>query len=203
MNDKLTYRDILVYMLNGLISLVLFGLVYRCQIIYFLSNHKIENSEFILFMLIPFGYLIGHVILSIDNLIFNKILGSFGEFLSKKTKKTDIKTNTKTRIFRVIHFLIFEYRIRGIKSVSWDEIKDGDFGLFIARLRNENRYEHADRYCILSDSFKGLVIIELLIIGLTIFKSDWIYFSISLFLLILFYLRARKYSSEYIWEIKN
>ena len=191
MSEKLTYRDILVYTLNGMISIVLIGFVYRENIYNYFFNEEIFNSEFIFFMLIPISYLIGHLILSIDNLIFMR-------FLNKGFREKLI--NSKCKLQKFIHNLIFGYRIVGAKDRKWQK-QYGEFELICAILKNKEKYTQAERFFILSDSFKGLIIIEFIIIILTLQKSDWTYLIVSLIVLFLFYLRAREYSNKYINEI--
>jgi hypothetical protein len=191
MSDKLTYRDILVYALNGLIGLILIGFIYRENIQDYVFEKEIKNSEFIFLILIPFCYLFGHIILSIDNLFFMRIL----------TKK--IRTNllkSEYRFFKWIHCIVFRYRIVGVRDIRWTK-ENGDFGLICTILRNEGKFGQADRNYILSDFFKGLIIIELFVIIVTAIKSDWCYFFTSIILFVLFYLRARKFSNEYVSEI--
>ncbi|MEO5776581.1 MAG: hypothetical protein ABIQ27_06730 [Flavobacterium sp.] len=191
MNDKLTYRDLIVYTFNGLIGLVLISLVFREDLKRFLFAEDIHNEGLLLFLSIPICYIIGHVILSIDNLIFMNLFSKkFRQKLSKSKK------------FKWIHILIFGDRIVGVRDIKWAKT-DGDFNEICVKIRNAGKIEHADRYYVLSDSFKGLVIIELIIILLTIYKLDWYYLVISIFLLLIFYLRAKKYSNEYVNEIKR
>jgi hypothetical protein len=191
MSEKLTYRDILVYILNGMISIVLIGFVYRERIYNDFFNKEILNSEFLFFILIPISYLIGHLILSIDNLIFMRLLNKgFREKL----------INSKCKTPKLINNLIFGYRIVGVKDRKWKK-EFGSFELKCADLRNNGKYSHAERSYILSDSFKGLIIIEFIVIILTIQQSDWYYLITSCIILILFYLRAREYSNKYINEI--
>jgi hypothetical protein len=191
MNEKLTYRDIVVYTFNGLIGLALISIVYRKELFKYIFLEDIHNEEFLLLLLIPICYLLGHVILSIDNLIFMKILN-----------KNIRRKLLKSKYFKWLHTILFGHRIVGIRDIKWSEI-EGNFSITCTKIRNCGKIELADRYYVLSDSFKGLIIIELVIIVLTINKLDYCYFGISIFLLIIFYLRTKKYSNEYVNEIKR
>jgi hypothetical protein len=192
MGDKFTYRDIIVYTLNGLIGSLLLCLIFRDEILNYLLINDIRNSEFIIVLIIPISYLIGHVIMTIDDILFNQII-------RKKIRKNLFKSNL--RILRFLHNIIFGYRIIGKRDIIWKN-ENTDFEQICVIIRNKGRYEFADKYFILSDFFKGLVINELLIIAITIIKSDWIYLICSSILLILFYFRARTYSDKYVNEIK-
>ena len=191
MNDKLTYRDLIVYTFNGLIGLTLIAVIYREQLKQYIFHEDIHNEGLLLFLIIPICYLIGHVILSIDNLIFMKLF-------SKKARQR-LRNNKR---FRWLHNLLFGNRIVGIRDIKWTDT-DGDFNEIRAKIKNAEKLEQAERYYVLSDSFKGLVIVEFFVITISFFRNDWYYLGLSIFLLIIFYLRARKYSNEYIIEIKR
>jgi hypothetical protein len=69
MTEKFTLRDILVYALLGLIVLFFSYLYYPCEITCIVKDSK-DYSDLIVLLLIPLSYLIGHILMSLDDLIF-------------------------------------------------------------------------------------------------------------------------------------
>lgn len=191
MTDKLTYRDILVYTFNGLVGLILISLNFRTCLKPYIWEKEILNSEFLILVLIPICYVIGHVILSVDNLIFMQVIN---EERRKKMYKS------KFKIINIIHCILFSHRIVGIKDKKWKR-KCDSFSDACVNIKNNGKYDYANTYYVLSDTFKGLMLVEIITISISIANQDWKYFFLSIGLFTVFYLRARKYSNEYISEI--
>lgn len=76
MTEKFTLRDILVYTLLGLIVLFFTYLYYPFEIGSIIKDSK-DYSDLTVLLLIPISYLIGHILMSLDDVIFNGILVRF------------------------------------------------------------------------------------------------------------------------------
>jgi hypothetical protein len=105
MTEKFTLRDILVYTLLGIIVLIFSYLYYPCEIDSIIKNSK-DYSDLTVLLLIPISYLIGHVLMSIDDLIFNSIL------LRLFPKNNPLKN----KFWKFYNNLFFGYRNIGIRN---------------------------------------------------------------------------------------
>lgn len=188
MTEKFTLRDILVYTLLGLILLFFCYLYFPFEIINTISDSK-DYSDLTVLLLIPFSYLIGHVLMSLDDLIFNGILLRFFP-----------KDNPlKNKFWKFYNYLFFGYRNIGIRNK--EEITNEIFLKTCDKLISENKYEKAEYYQVMSDLFKGVFLIVFLSI-----IADLLYVKLELWkfiLLILVWYRAKMFSAYYVRMVKR
>lgn len=188
MTEKFTLRDILVYTLLGLFFLFFCFLHYPLEIINLISNSK-DYSDLTVLLLIPFSYLIGHLLMSVDDIIFNGLLLRFFP------KENPIKN----KYWKFYNNLFFGYRNIGIRNK--EKIKNKKFLKTCDKLISENKYEKAEYYQVMSDLFKGIFLIVIISI---IF--DFLHLRLELWKLILLFLvwyRSKMFSSYYVRMIKR
>jgi len=188
MTEKFTLRDILVYTLLGLVFLFFTYLYFPFEIISMLIDSK-DYSDLTVLLLIPFSYLLGHLLMSFDDLIFNVILLRFFP-----------KDNPlKNRCWIFYNFLFFGYRNIGIRNK--EEIKHETFLKTCDKLISENKYEKAEYYQVMSDLFKGVFLIVFISIIIDVFY--WQFDLWKFLLIILIWYRAKMFSAYYVRMIKR
>lgn len=188
MTEKFTLRDILVYTLLGLFFLFFCFLHYPFEIINTITDSK-EYSDLTVILLIPFAYLIGHILMSVDDLIFNGLLL---RFFPKKNP-------LKNKYWKLYNNFFFGYRNIGIRHK--EKIKNKKFLKTCEKLISESKYEKAEYYQVMSDLFKGfflIIIISVIFDFLHLRLESW-----KFILLLLVWYRAKMFSSYYVRMIKR
>ena len=189
MTSKFTIRDFLVYSFVGLSAGIL---------IYIHETEKAKEfikslyafSSFAVLIFVPISYLIGHLIMGIDDIIFNRILTFPIRNVNKK------KSN---KAWKVYNFVLFGYRNQGLK---WSEhISKSDFLKKCDKLIEKGLYEKAEYYQVLSDLFKGIVLCLITSTIYRITKCEINYW--ELLALFIFWYRARMFSSYYVRIVKR
>ena len=188
MNSKFSYRDTLVYILNGLIAMILVGINYWDLGLSQILTAKIENLNIAILLAIPLSFLLGHLVLSFDHFLFNVLINK------------SMRDKLRTGKYKFLFSLLFGYRIVAYRDNYWKD-NPNDYYQICRTLRNKRRYDHASNLYVLSDSFKGFVLVELVTIIISIFSFNYQYAWLNLLFMILFYFRAKKYSKEYVLEI--
>ncbi|MCC9070485.1 hypothetical protein LNQ49_02575 [Flavobacterium sp. F-65] len=188
MTDKFTLRDILVYTLLGLIVLFFSYLYYPCEITCIIKDSK-DFSDLTILLLIPICYLIGHILMSLDDVIFNGILL---RFFPKGNQ-------LKNKYWKLYNFLFFGYRNIGIRNQ--EEITNKIFLKTCDKLISENKYGKAEYYQVMSDLFKGIFLIIFLSIAFDLFH--WSFKFWKLILIFLIWYRAKMFSAYYVRMIKR
>lgn len=189
MTDKFTLRDFLVYSLVGLTASLIFYTYEPCLINSTLKSLK-DFSDFALIILVPVFYLIGHIIMGVDDIIFNNLL--YRPIKKKKIKKSNC-------FWKTYIYLIFGYRNQGLKKTN--EINDDDFLKTCDKLLDENRYDRAEYYQVMSDLFKGVFICLISSIIFRLFNCYFNFWEIGLTMIVWY--RARVFSSYYVRFIKR
>lgn len=188
MTEKFTLRDILVYTLIGIVFLFFIYLHFPCKIINLVTDSK-EYSDLSILLLIPFAYLLGHLLMSLDDIIFNCLLLRFFP-----------KDNPlKNKFWKLYNFLFFGYRNIGIRYN--ENIENKIFLQTCDKLISEKNYEKADYYQVMSDLFKGIFLIILLSILFDVIHKIleiW-----KIIILILVWYRAKMFSSYYVRIVKR
>ena len=131
MTEKFTLRDILVYTLIGIVFLFFIYLHFPCKIISLVKDSK-EYSDLSILLLIPFAYLLGHLVMSLDDIIFNGLLL---RFFPKDHP-------LKNKFWKLYNFLFFGYRNIGIRNN--ENIKNKIFLETCDKLISEKNYEKAE-----------------------------------------------------------
>ncbi|PKB15251.1 hypothetical protein [Flavobacterium sp. 5] len=188
MTEKFTLRDILVYTLLGLIVLFFSYLYYPCKITCIVKDSK-DYSDLTVLLLIPICYLIGHILMSLDDLIFNG-------FLLRLFPKSN---PLKNKWWKFYNFLFFGYRNIGIRNK--EEITNEIFLKTCDKLIQENKYEKAEYYQVMSDLFKGIFLIIFLSIVFDFLQ--WKFELWKLILISLIWYRAKMFSAYYVRMIKR
>lgn len=188
MTEKFTLRDILVYTLLGLIFLFFTYLYFPFEIKSTITDSK-DYSDLTILLLIPFSYLLGHLLMSLDDLIFSGILL---KFLPKDNP-------LKSKRWGVYNFLFFGYRNIGIRNK--EKIKHETFLKTCDKLISENKYDKAEYYQVMSDLFKGVFLIVLISIIIDVFY--WQFEFWKFLLIILVWYRAKMFSAYYVRMIKR
>ncbi len=146
MTDKFTIRDILAYTILGLVGLSFLYLHCPNPIIKIIISGK-DYSDLVVLLIIPISYLAGHLIMSVDDIIFNGIL--------YKVMPKDI---TKIKgCWKFYNFLFFGYRNMGLRNV--EKIKSDIFIRTCDKLRKENAFGNAEYFQVMSDLFKGVFLV--------------------------------------------
>lgn len=190
MTEKFTIRDIFVYTLLGFIVLFFGYLHYPFEISSLIYKSK-DFSNLTILLIIPTSYLIGHILMSLDDFVFNGILNRF----YPKTKNNPLKN----RGWRYYNNLFFGYRNIGIRRK--EEIEDEIFLKTCDKLIMENKYEKAEYYQVMSDLFKGFFLIIFLSIIFDIYHYEfnlWKYI-----LIILIWYRAKSFSAYYVRMVRR
>jgi hypothetical protein len=189
MTDKFTIRDFLVYSLVGLTATLIFYTHEPCKVTTMLNN-LIAFSDFAIIIFVPIFYLIGHVIMGIDDIIFNNIL--YRPIRKKYLKKSNW-------FWKVYTYLLFGYRNQGLKMSN--QISEDDFLITCDKLIGENIYQKAEYYQVMSDLFKGVFLCLIASIIYRLFNCNYSLWELSLTAIIWY--RARVFSSYYVRLIKR
>lgn len=188
MTEKFTLRDILVYTLLGLIVFFFTYLYYPYEIVSIIKASK-DYSDLTVLLLIPISYMMGHILMSLDDIIFNAILLRF----------FPDDNPLKNKLWRFYNFLFFGYRNIGIRNK--EKMTNKDFLGACDKLIAENKYDKAEYYQVMSDLLKGVFLILFLSIALDIYLRI---FELWKFILIFFiWYRARVFSAYYVRIVKR
>lgn len=188
MTEKFTLRDIFVYTLLGLIVLFFTYLYYLFEISSIVEDSK-DYSDLTVLLLIPISYLIGHILMSLDDVVFNGILV---RFFPKEN-------SLKNKYWKFYNFLFFGYRNIGIRNK--EKITNETFLKTCDKLITENKYEKAEYYQVMSDLFKGIVLIIFISIVFDIYLWRFEFYKIILIFLIWY--RAKMFSAYYVRMVKR
>lgn len=188
MTEKFTLRDILVYTLLGMILIFFFYLHFPFEIISIIEDSK-EYSDLTILLLIPFSYILGHLLMSLDDIIFNGILLRF--FPKDKP--------LKNKFWKFYNYLFFGYRNIGVRNK--ENINNEDFLETCDKLISEKNYEKSEYYQVMSDLFKGIFLIIVLSILFDLTHKTFEFWKIII--LILIWYRAKMFSSYYVRMIKR
>lgn len=188
MTEKFTLRDILVYTLLGMILIFFFYLHFPFEIISIIEDSK-EYSDLTVLLLIPFSYILGHLLMSLDDIIFNGILLRF--FPKDKP--------LKNKYWMFYNYLFFGYRNIGVRNK--ENINNEDFLETCDKLISEKNYEKSEYYQVMSDLFKGIFLIIVLSILFDLIHKTFEFWKIII--LILIWYRAKMFSSYYVRMIKR
>jgi hypothetical protein len=183
MTDKYTLRDLMVYILLGFTALFFCFLRFPFEVMNTISDSK-DYSDLTILLLIPFCYLIGHLVMSLDDIVFN---GFLARFFPKDNP-------LKNKCWKFYNFVFFGYRNIGIRNK--EKISNQEFLKACDKLILEGKYEKAEYYQIMSDLFKGIVFIIILS-----FVVDAYYHKLELwkfFILVPIWYRARVFSAYYV-----
>jgi hypothetical protein len=183
MTEKFTLRDILVYTLLGLIVILFTYLRYPIEISSIVKDSK-DYSDLTVLLLIPFSYLIGHLLMSVDDVIFNGILLRF----FPKEKPLEKKG------WKIFNFIFFSYRNIGLRNSIG--LTNDQFLSACDKLIEQKNYEKPEYYQVMSDLFKGIFLIIVLSILLDICYKDVVFWKFIVALLMWY--RARMFSAYYI-----
>jgi len=189
MTNKFTIRDFLVYAFVGLTAGIL---IYTHETEK--ANEFIKSiykfSSFATIIFVPIFYLCGHLIMGIDDLIFNRLL-------TLPIGKTEHKN--ANRFWKIYNFVFFGYRNQGIKWT--EEIENTEFLKKCDLLIKENRYVKAEYHQIMSDLFKGIFLCLLTSILFGLINCEINYWEIGI-LFVVWY-RARMFSAYYVRMVKR
>ncbi len=189
MGNNFTLRDFLVYVLVGFFA---FGLIFFhfSKKSYELINSLKDFSNFSLFVFIPICYLLGHFIMGIDDILFNKLIS----FPLRNRKKLESK-----KFWEIYNWIFLSYRNNGVK---WQlNIDKDDFLKKCDKLIDHKIYDKADYYRIISDLFKGILLCLFLSMIYNLIKFE--FYFVELLLLIIAWYRAKIYSSYYVKMIER
>jgi hypothetical protein len=189
MTSKFTIRDFLVYAFVGLSAGILIY-SHETEKVNELIKSIYKFSSFATVISVPIFYLFGHLIMGIDDLIFNRIL----IFPIRK-----IEHENTNQFWKIYNFVFFGYRNQGIKWT--EEIGNTDFLKKCDLLIKENRYVKAEYYQVMSDLFKGVYLCLLSSIILGLINCEINYWKIGI-LFIVWY-RARMFSAYYVRIVKR
>lgn len=187
MIDKFTIRDVFVYTLLGLVGFFFYYLHNPCNVVNILSVSK-GFSDLTILLIIPISYILGHLIMSIDDFVFNGVLVRF------MPKENPIKG-----CWKVYNFIFFGYRNIGVRNKEL--ISNEDFLKRCDSLIKGGVYDKAEYYQVMSDLFKGclLIIIFSMILDAIDLKIEiW-----KLIILFLIWFRAKTFSSYYVRMVKR
>jgi F0F1-type ATP synthase assembly protein I len=188
MTEKFTLRDILVYTLLGLIVLFFSYLHHPFEISSTVKDLK-DYSDLTVLLLVPFSYLLGHILMSLDDIIFNGVLLRF----------FPEDNPLKNGYWKFYNFLFFGYRNIGIRNK--EKITNKEFLETCDKLIAENKYEKAEYYQVMSDLFKGIFLIIFLSIVIDTCNRS---FELWKFILIfLIWYRAKMFSAYYVRMVKR
>jgi len=179
MTSKFTIRDFLVYTFVGLTAGIL---------VYF---HKTENaneilksvsefSNFATIIFIPIFYLVGHLVMGIDDILFNRIL---------TIPIRNVKFKGANWFWKTYNFVLFGYRNQGLKWVKSIEKKD-----FLKKcdiLIEKSIYSKPEYFQVMSDLFKGIFLS--LLVSMLVDFNFW-----KLGILFIVWYRARMFSAYYV-----
>lgn len=189
MTDKFTLRDFLVYSLVGLTATLIFY-TYEPTLVNSTLKGLKDFSDFATIIFVPVFYLIGHLIMGVDDIILNNLL-------YRPIKKKNIKDSCW--FWKGYIYLFFGYRNQGLKKSN--EIDDDDFLKTCDRLLAENHYDKAEYYQVMSDLFKGVFICLVTSIIYRLFHCNYNLWEIGLTAIVWY--RARAFSSYYVRFIKR
>lgn len=185
MVDKFSIRDTLVYSFLGF-TVALFSFLHFDKIIVDIINKFKNYSDFSILLIIPFFYLLGHILMSIDDFIFNGIL-------------IKIFPYPKRGFGKFFNFLFFGYRNIGLMRQL--EIDNDDFFKTCDKIIGNEIYKKAEYYQVMSDLFKGIFLLTIISCCLDVINFR-IYFW-KILLIILMWYRARSFSAYYVRIIKR
>lgn len=188
MKENFTLRDYLTYTLVGFSFIICFVLHFLEPTLVLIYQMK-DLSTLLIFLLIPLCYLIGHIVLTIDCLIYNTRL-------TRRTLET-IYMNKSCCLAQITNFL-FSNRIRYV--LDYKEINQDEFNQQRMNLVLNGMYEKADYYQIMSDLFKGVIIVILLSLFYSICKYSFIDIKTLIHIVMLFitWYRSRIFTRHYV-----
>lgn len=186
MTDKFTIRDMLVYTFLGFTAIIFYSLYDEKFILNIIVNLK-DYTNLSILLLIPIFYLIGHIIMSVDDFIFNCIL-----------KKLYPKNECLSKYYNLV---FFGFRNIGLRNQF--KINDNDFFKACDKLvaNDKDLYAKAEYYQVMSDLFKGILLIIFISCILDITDEKFEFWKYILFILLWY--RARSFSSYYVRIIKR
>lgn len=184
MTDKFSIRDILVYTTLGFSSCIFFYWHYPANMEELIEKSK-DYSDLTVLALIPFCYLLGHLILGVDDLVFNSIL--YRPLRGKKVSATSF-------FLRIYHFLFFGYRNIGIRNS--EDIDEKRFLAACDQLQKQGNYDKAEYYQSISDLFKGIFLLSVVSLGVHVYHIQFYWW--EFLLLSIIWYRARIFSSYYV-----
>ena len=189
MTDKFTIRDMLVYTFLGF-TVCLFYYFHDKLFVTDLIVKTKDYSSLSLLLIIPIFYFIGHILMSIDDFIFNGVLL---KFYPKKFKNTGF--------WKYYNLVFFGFRNIGLRRQF--NISDEDFFKTTDKLINNNKeiYLKAEYYQVMSDLFKGVLLVIVISCFIDFYNHDiesW-----KLILIIFIWYRARSFSSYYVRMIRR
>ncbi len=188
MTEKFTVRDILVYTLLGLTVLFFVYLHFPCEIKAIIKSSK-DYSSLIVILLFPASYIFGHILMSVDDLIFNVFLNRLFP------KNNPLKNN----FWKLYNLIFFGYRNIGIRNE--ENMNNDEFLNACDKLIAKKNYEKAEYYQIMSDLFKGLFLIIFLSVIFDLFHCSFVLW--KLILIFPIWYRARIFSSYYVRMVKR
>ena len=191
MYGKVTMRDVFVYLLSGLAFLIaLISADYN----WCLSNRYLfasifkGNTAVITFAILTVLYFAGHIIHSLDTVLYG---------VAKVVWKR--KKSSKGMYF--FYFIIAGHRVSGNINLRNKRSE------FIEQTYNElellSKSKHSEYFYIMNDLFKGLTLIALLFVGYTLKDFRIVACFIYLSLLLLFWYRARYYANSFIDTVES
>jgi hypothetical protein len=188
MTDKFTLRDIVVYTLLGIVVLYFFDFYFSSENNLILKRFNYESNK-IFILLFPISYLIGHILMGIDDLIFNGILLRF--FPKEKP--------LKNKFWQAYNFLFFGYRNIGIRHNL--QIDNNSYFKTCDKLISENKYYKIEYYQIISDLFKGFFLVLISSVFYDIYMGNFIFWKLGLVLIVWY--RARMFSTYLVKMVKR
>ena len=201
-NVELTYRDFIQVIFNGILANIalLFGL-YICGI-----DHIIDNEVFKLLMdyqligtiiLLPVFFVEGHSIIALDKIIFNLIL-------CKRIRLILFFSDCKFK--RCLFDILYGCRIYGQKCYLFEnylrsrqgDVFRNDIQQIIEEKKKSESSEKINRYNTFADFFKGFCLIMFTLLIITFIQSEWMWFSVFMFIWLCSLRRQWFYSNLYV-----
>lgn len=189
MTSKFTLRDFLVYSFIGMTAGILICIHHTTKARYFIES-LYDFSKFSIIILIPISYLTGHLVMGIDDILFNRLL---------RIPIRKVNHQGAHWYWKAYNFIFFGYRNNGIKWV--EEIHTSTFLEMCDFLVEKKLFDKPEYHQILSDLFKGIVLCLVTSIILGLFRCELYFWEIGI--LSIAWYRARMFSAYFVRMVKR
>lgn len=200
MDIKYTFRDLIVYLLTGFTSMVLFFIARpeHLKLMYdsVLIKYLMDNQFLFILVLIPILYIIGHIIQIFDLIISFDIAQKLERY--KWETPYNSSRNIFIKIIQGIYALCasstteYQYKKRGIAHRDFNSMK---YQLIVT-----NKYNTAEYYYLLKELFNGLRVFTLLFLLYMLFDYLWLenctcYTVVIIYIVLFFLFWTKAYNS--------
>jgi hypothetical protein len=194
MTTSFSIRDFFVYLIVGIICTLCLWAIFMDEVFnwtttLFTEHDFIKEFSFLgVFFLIPFMYIFGQIIGSVNALIF---------FIYKKCQR---KNSSKYSIGKIliyrqkVNYAIDNFKIDDVLKYS----NSDKFWKACAKLQNEKIYSPAEYWYIMNELFGGLNLVFFISFSVALINCKLLLSIVFFLLTILSFIRAKQYAAHFV-----